>query len=216
MAFFNQSKKETERKIAGANQEITLAVRQGIPEGRIASQPVLDALIKATARKHGLQANDLYGAGEIAQDLIKEVMDSSFISAEAKEEYCRRLADLDKADTKPEKVDTDARRAVRSTQTAAFSLALGISAAMMSATLVVIMKEGGITLEDRSRSLTLSVLLPVAAMGLSVLLALAVVALERIRRRRSESSFLSLGPADYTKASERYLDAQQHIKPKDG
>lgn len=211
--FSNQSKREATRKAGVANQEITLAVRQGIPENRIPSRSVLDALIKATARKHSLQASDLYGPGEVAQDLIKEVMDSSFISAEAKEGYCERLAELDREEPTPERAAADDKRlAIRSSQTAAVSLALAMSAAIMSATLVLVMREGGAGALDRSRSLTLSILLPVTIMGVSALFALTLVTLERARRRRTDNLSM-LSASDHSMLAEAYFD-EKHVKPK--
>jgi len=69
--FSGQSKRELGRRIALANREVVLAVRQGIPEDTVPTPEVLDALTKATARKHALRSEELYGAAEVAQDLIK-------------------------------------------------------------------------------------------------------------------------------------------------
>jgi hypothetical protein len=208
--FSNQSKRDAARKVSSANQEITLAVRQGIPENRIPSRPVLDALIKATARKHSLQAAELYGPGEVAQDLIKEVMDSSFISAEAKEGYCERLAELDRSETNLDRATAGEKRAsIRSPQTAVISLALAMSAAIMSATLVLVMREGGMDAFDKSRSVTISILLPVVAMGMSALIALTLVTVERIRRRRVDNFFLISASAN----SKKYDRHVEHVVP---
>ena len=186
--FSNQSKRELHRKVAIANQEVVLAVRQGVPENRVPTTAVLDALIKATARKHGLPAEELYGPSEVAQDLIKEVMDSSFISAETKETYCKQLAEMGKEETSEPKTvaEMEQRRysSWRSMQTMAASVTLAITAATMSVALVVIsQKEPNISWSGDS--LTFSVLFPVLATAIGVVLSAVVLMLERLRRRRA-------------------------------
>lgn len=86
-----RDKREFAQTLSTANREIVYAVRPSIPEGIVPNADLLDALVRATARKYGVNSKDLYQPHEVAQDLIKEVMDSSFISAKTKEEYCSRL-----------------------------------------------------------------------------------------------------------------------------
>jgi len=82
------------QKVSIANREVIYAIRPGISEGQIPSADVLHALVNATARRYGVEVFDLYSPSEIAEDLTKEVMDSSFISSAQKNEYCSRLANL--------------------------------------------------------------------------------------------------------------------------
>jgi hypothetical protein len=82
------------QKVIGANREVVYAIRPGISEGQIPSAEVLTSLVNATARRYGVEVSDLYTATQIAEELVKEVMDSSFISSSQKGEYCSRLADL--------------------------------------------------------------------------------------------------------------------------
>jgi hypothetical protein len=208
--FSNQGKRELGRKIALANQEIVLAVRQGIPENTVPAPEVLEALIKATARKHSLRPEELYGPSEVAQDLIKEVMDSSFISAETKEAYCKRLAQLDKT---PEEPETEAVRkealrwsSFRSSQTAFLSLALGISAAAMSGTMVVFLtRNNGEVIDIESPAVLTSVILPVAVTLLAATAAMAIATLERLRRRRRDlDNLMVMTAAEHTAAGAKY------------
>jgi uncharacterized membrane protein len=60
----------------------------------IPSRQVVIALVNSTARRYAVAAGDLYGPQEIAEELIKEVMDSSFISSAKKAEHCAQLATL--------------------------------------------------------------------------------------------------------------------------
>jgi len=92
--FSRRDNKEYRQKVVTANQEILYAVRPGVSEGKIASVEVLDSLLTATASKYGVEKDDLYRPSEISNHLIKEVMDSSFISVELKQQYCDALAAL--------------------------------------------------------------------------------------------------------------------------
>jgi len=75
-----------------ANQEVTYAIRPGIAEGHIPGGNVLQAMANATARKYGLERRDLFTTAELADELVKEVMDSSFLSSAQKADYCSKLA----------------------------------------------------------------------------------------------------------------------------
>lgn len=186
--FSNQSKRELNRKLALANQEVVLAVRQGVPEARVPTTAVLEALIKATARRHGVPPEELYGPSEVAQDLIKEVMDSSFISAETKEAYCQQLSELDKPEDAEPKTEAEREQrrysSWRSLQTMALSITLALTTAVMSIALVFVTER-----EPRTSwsgdSFTISVLFPVLATAIGVVLSFLVLTLERMRRRRS-------------------------------
>ncbi|RUV37445.1 hypothetical protein [Mesorhizobium sp. M7A.F.Ca.MR.148.00.0.0] len=92
--FSNKEAKEQSQRLTAANREIVYAVRGGIPEGKVPSVEVVEALTSATARRYGVNAKELYGPDELAADLVKEVMDSNFISAEVKEGYCEKLLTL--------------------------------------------------------------------------------------------------------------------------
>ena len=79
------------QKVFSANREVIYSIRPGISEGVIPKPETVEALIVATARKYAVSRNDVFGPSEIAQELTKEVMDSSFISSQVKQEYCERL-----------------------------------------------------------------------------------------------------------------------------
>ena len=91
------SKKENReylQKIFSANREVIYSIRPGISEGVIPKPETVEALIIATARKYSVNREDVYGQAEITQELTKEVMDSSFISSQLKQEYCDRLLSI--------------------------------------------------------------------------------------------------------------------------
>lgn len=86
--------REYMQKVSSANRDVIIAIRPGIPEGQIPSAEVLEALVNSTARRYGVVATDLYNSRQTAEELIKEVMDSSFLSSAQKSEYCTRLMPL--------------------------------------------------------------------------------------------------------------------------
>ena len=86
--------KEYMQKVVTANHEILYAIRPGISEGKIPSQNIINSLITATAQKYNVDIRDIYNISDIINVLIKEVMDSSFLPASTKEEYCNKLIEL--------------------------------------------------------------------------------------------------------------------------
>jgi len=82
------------QRVTLANREVMYAIRPGIAEGHIPAREVLDAMANATARKYNLERQDLLTPADLADELIKEVMDSSFLSSTQKGEYCANLAPL--------------------------------------------------------------------------------------------------------------------------
>ncbi len=92
--FSKRDNREYAQKLAAVNTEVVYALRPGISEGHIPDQEVLSSLINATARKYRVSRDDVFRPKQIAEELIKEIMDSSFISAETKKSYCETLAHL--------------------------------------------------------------------------------------------------------------------------
>jgi hypothetical protein len=101
LSLFISKKKDREhqQQISSANRDVIYSVRAGIPENSIPSREVFDALIHSTARRYDLEPSELYQPKELSEELIKEVMDSSFLSAAKKVEYCSALIPLGEADT---------------------------------------------------------------------------------------------------------------------
>jgi NhaP-type Na+/H+ or K+/H+ antiporter len=92
--FSRRDNREYTQKIITANQEVIYAIRPGISEGIIPTQDILQALIAATARKYTVDPKDLHDAKTFTDVLIKEVMDSSFLPASSKAEFCKSLAEM--------------------------------------------------------------------------------------------------------------------------
>ncbi|MBE0531634.1 MAG: hypothetical protein IH626_12460 [Rhodospirillales bacterium] len=82
------------RNVAFANREVLVALRPSISEGAPLSEDVIRLLIEATARRFSVHSKDMYGIKEVCEDLIKEIMDSSFINSKIKQDYCKSITEV--------------------------------------------------------------------------------------------------------------------------
>lgn len=89
--FSRRDKREYIQKLNQANSEVLYALRPGVSEGVIPQRQVVESLIASTARKYNVDSEDMYDANVLADELIKEVMDSSFISAVSKGTFCEKI-----------------------------------------------------------------------------------------------------------------------------
>lgn len=92
--FSGKNNKEYSQKIMSANHEILYALRPNISEESMPKAEIIRALIQSTARKYEVEPSDLFSLEELASELVKEVMDSSFILPEMKKRYCEQLIPL--------------------------------------------------------------------------------------------------------------------------
>ncbi|HCR5054928.1 TPA: hypothetical protein ONB94_004150 [Enterobacter kobei] len=105
--FSGKTKKEYSLKVQATNKEIVYSLRSAISDNIHHELPVIKGLIAATARKNGVLAKDLYDTKQIAEDLVKEVMDSSFIPSSYKKEYCDNLMNLYLIDKNEDMVESE-------------------------------------------------------------------------------------------------------------
>jgi hypothetical protein len=91
LIFSKRDSREYAQKVAAVNREVIYSVRPGISEGNIPEPAVLEALVAATCRKYGVTDKDAFNVQQISEELMKEVMDSSFISSAIKQDYCTKL-----------------------------------------------------------------------------------------------------------------------------
>jgi len=137
--FSKRDNREYLQKVEAANREVIYALRQGISEGHFPDFSVLNSLINATARKQKIQRQDAYSAKEIAEELIKEIMDSSFISSDIKQEYCETLSHLlmkkDKEDREEPNISRIEKEVIESENRAKFTSLMSVTLGMLAATL---------------------------------------------------------------------------------
>lgn len=92
--FSKRDNREYFQKVAAANREVLYAIRPGISEGVMPSEAILKRLVMATARKYNIKEKSMFTTSEISSELIKEVMDSAFISTNSKIDFCNKLSSL--------------------------------------------------------------------------------------------------------------------------
>ena len=92
--FSAREQREYYLNVAAANNEILYAIRPAITEKNIPSNAMLDALFFATARKYGVDSLDLLPKPGLANELMKEIIDDSFLSSPQKVEFCELLAGM--------------------------------------------------------------------------------------------------------------------------
>ncbi|NHB66980.1 hypothetical protein G5T41_03905 [Acinetobacter sp. GFQ9D192M] len=92
--FKSKQTREYTHKVITVNGELIYSLRSGISQRKLPSLDVLDALKNATARKYSVDVRDIYTNKELAEELIKEIMDSSFIPVESKDNFFELLNPL--------------------------------------------------------------------------------------------------------------------------
>lgn len=136
--FSKRENREYAQKIETVNREVVYALRPGISEGQIPSEQVLESLLNATARRHKVSRDDIYRPKQIAEELIKEIMDSSFISSDTKQKYCETLAHFVTPPREPAELHSlqlelrAAESDYRSRMASRMSAILGLTAAMVT------------------------------------------------------------------------------------
>lgn len=92
--FKSKQTREYTHKVITVNGELIYSLRSGISQRKLPSLDVLDALKNATARKYSVDVRDIYTNKDLAEELIKEIMDSSFIPVESKDNFFELLNPL--------------------------------------------------------------------------------------------------------------------------
>lgn len=170
--FSRKDNREYSQKVITANQEILYAIRPGISEGIIPNKQILGALISATAIKYSVAKENLYTIDIFADTLIKEVMDSSFIAASQKEEFCKKLSQLRLTSDQPQKniqttVSTELS-SYRSKMIALTSIMMGFMTATI--TLFLLLKDND-SITKLNHNITFEAFVPTVT---AILLALTV------------------------------------------
>ncbi|EGW39373.1 hypothetical protein [Desulfosporosinus sp. OT] len=149
-AFSNRDKMEYFRNLTTANKEVIYSIRSIISENVLPSSEIINALIRANSRRYRVDQKDMYTLVQICEELIKEIMDSSFIASKIKLEYCDMLSGI-KTDKKEMVINTDDDKLSSATYMSEsyqdeyknkliteFSLILGLLAAMVPVVIYII------------------------------------------------------------------------------
>lgn len=206
---------EYAQKLQSANHEVIYALRPGISEGLVPERRVVESLISATSRKYAVDKDDLHGPDEIREELTKEIMDSSFISAKTKQEYYDQLISLAEPPVTPDNDLIDQEEDIlksnsslaeyRSRMTSMMSLLLGTVTAFTTMALVF---SEGFTFGDYE-SLP-SIFLPaLVALSTTFLMALLMIfrrAYSRSSRKRLHGDSDSDGSSKTSSSSDREME----------
>ncbi len=197
--FSRRDNREYMQRVVTANQEILYAVRPGISEGIIPSHEVVSSLLNATATKYGVDPNDLYDTSTLVDVLTKEVMDSSFLAASAKADFCNQLAQL-RPHVEMAKADAetvaDVRRATpelaqyRQRMVSMMSAMLGVMAAVMTVSVALfgILKDSSFDLHSKNIAIVLPTVLTIlVALAMSYLTWVVRIVERKIRERSRKS-----------------------------
>lgn len=188
--FSRRDRREYAQKLTSANREVIYALRPGLSEGHVPDSRVVESLISATARKYAVEAKDMYGARQVGEELIKEIMDSSFISANTKQEYCNQLESLrpamvrrnEQGELVVERTSRTDLEQHRSRMVSMMSAMMGLVTTLMTMMLVFSDFFKGDTLDSKSGSVKF--LLPMVATLMAMAMATTPMVLRNEARRR--------------------------------
>lgn len=181
--FSKRDSREYAQKVAAVNREVIYSVRPGISEGSIPEPAVLWALLSATCRKYSVADSDAYNVQQISEELVKEVMDSSFISSATKQDYCTKLmqmrqpnalAKVHRVEIEPaRKVDVSVSsiESVKSKMLAQLSAVMGVMVAALTLFFTLFKERFDIGVSSPIRDLSL----PLVVLGVSVASMMAVM-----------------------------------------
>lgn len=189
-----KEKKSYFLKVAHANKEVFNTLKYSIPEENLPTIQVLRSIHKATAKRYNVKIEDVDSLQEILDDLIKEIMDSNFLSHDNKLRYCQRLLGLqnDFATINEEESSVVKYYQMKSAEqkralSFAMSFAFGLVTTLMTFILTLI-KEDGI-IRAFSQINTQEVLIVLATlMGGSVglIIILLKIRIDKIKRKKGE------------------------------
>jgi len=188
--FSKREKREYIQKTETANNEILYSIRPLVIEKKIPTKDILNAVRISTAKKYGVQQEDLYNEFSLSNDLINEIMGNSFLSSDQKLEFCELLQTMKKDDSEDNKEvevvylkDKDSI----SSKYNSILLAMTSFAMVLTMTLFITSKttENGLLFKDRFSLLIVATAIPIGAMTVLYTL-LLIKRKERERNRKKE------------------------------
>ncbi|MBW8688018.1 hypothetical protein [Chitinophaga rhizophila] len=92
--FSSHGKTDYQKKIEIANNEMLYSIRPLLVEKKVPSKEILGAVRFSTAKKYGVEQNDLYDEFSLTSDLINETIANSFLTSDEKLEFCSLLQSI--------------------------------------------------------------------------------------------------------------------------
>lgn len=207
LIFSKRDSREYAQKVSAVNREVIYSVRPGISEGSIPAPAVIEALVAATCRKYGVTDKDAFNVQQISEELMKEVMDSSFISSAIKQDYCTKLlqmqgpqaapppAGLLVAERREVEVSISSIENLRSKMLTQMSAITGVMVTTLTLFLTLFKERSdiGVSSSLKDLSLPLVVLAASVVAMMSVLLATFIAREAKRSARRREQNTSELG-----------------------
>ena len=183
--FSKKDNSEYIQKIATVKREILYALRPRISDGHISDESVLLALANSTATKYKVERIDIFQSKKIAEELIKEIMDSSFISSDTKKKYRKTLAHL-VTESLPENdapASVAEKNAVESDYRQQLNQRMGMTAAQIT---MLVAFQSFIDKTEISSPLqdAFDLLLPTMTILTAIIIAMAAIMLTSVRLKR--------------------------------
>lgn len=186
LIYSRRENKEYWQKITTANNELLYAMRPLIVQKQIPSKAIVNSMIESTARKYGVNKDDLFDIHLLTDDLIREVMENSFLSSGQKMDFCSKINELEIENQPSNKIELTSEKIVFQNNRLSsryVSLLLASTVAMMVLFLYLFM------VLDMSRSSTgISAISTIALTGIltSTLAALTTTFLKRIKQMETD------------------------------
>ncbi|SFW46625.1 hypothetical protein [Chitinophaga sancti] len=92
--FSKNGKTDYRKKLEIANNEMLYSIRPLLVEKKVPSKEILMAVRFSTAKKYGVEQNDLYDEFSLTSDLINETIANSFLTSDQKLEFCNLLQSI--------------------------------------------------------------------------------------------------------------------------
>ena len=83
-----RSGEQMRERVNSANAEVLHALRNLIGENELPPAPVIEALLDCSARRHSVNKQSLLTIGQIADEIITEILNNPFLSPRLKTENC--------------------------------------------------------------------------------------------------------------------------------
>lgn len=103
---------EYKQRVQLAKNDILFGIRPTITEDFIPTKETMESLIASTSIKHTVNIKDVFSVNSLINELIREVMESAFISSKLKKEYCENLAKLKISDAIQDHTHEESKKGV--------------------------------------------------------------------------------------------------------
>lgn len=103
--FRKKERREYLQKIKTANNEILYSIRPLVIDKKLPTNEVVSAIRLSTAKKYGIEQEDLYNTFSLYNDLVTEIMGNSFLSSDQKLDFFNLLKPMKSEQNTKEKVE---------------------------------------------------------------------------------------------------------------